>query len=219
MKSAVLCFVLVLGLGCRNTPPSVPVVSGADKGRPGDTFSFSVLSVDRDGDSVSYRFSWSDSVQPGWSRWYPEGILYFAKRAFSDTGEYWLLVKARDFKLGESDWSDSFYVWVRDYRPFTPRRPSGPDTVALGDTVGFTAMAYHPLNERVALQFDWGDTLGEWSQFVQSGSFVWQHHAWFQGGWFAVRARARDSTGRVSDWSGPESVLVIDTFALRELRF
>ncbi|MEO0079893.1 MAG: hypothetical protein ABIK44_04365 [candidate division WOR-3 bacterium] len=214
MKSALFSVLIVLGLGCQNTPPSVPIVTGPDKARPNDTLSFSALSVDRDGDSVAYLFSWNDNPQSDWSFWYPEAIPYFEKRVFTDTGEYVLLVKARDQKA-ESDWSDSLWIRIRDYGPLRPKTPAGPDTVAIGDTVGFVTLAYHPLNEQVALQFNWGDTLGEWSRFVQPGSFVWEHHAWLQSGWFEVRARARDSSGHVSEWSGPESVLVVDTFSFR----
>jgi hypothetical protein len=74
----------------------------------------------------------------------------------------------------------------------------------------FTASG-HPFNRRIAFQFDWGDTLGDWSGFVNPDVFFSARHAFSRAGTMLVRARAKDSLEHVSDWSKPESVLAVDT--------
>jgi hypothetical protein len=100
-------------------------------------------------------------------------------------------------------------VRIRDYGPFVPNRPVGPDTVAVLDTTRFISAAGHPLREKVALQFDWGDTLGEWSGLVAPETIVKMRHAYVRTGVFGVRARAKDSLEHTSEWSSAETVTVI----------
>lgn len=197
----------VFGGGCGNQPPSAPIVSGPTKGRPNDTLWFSAISVDKEGDSVAYFFEWQDAVESNWSEWYPSGIEYYQKATFSDIGNFFLRVKAKDRK-GESGWSDTNLVSIRFYPPLAPLKPSGPDTVFTGDTVAFASSALHPLNKLVSLQFDWGDTVGEWSGFVPPGTLVVKRHAYFISRIYQVRCRARDEAGFISEWSLPETVWV-----------
>ncbi|MGQ9707937.1 MAG: hypothetical protein ACUVUR_03555 [bacterium] len=201
---------VILMIGCSNQPPSVPIVFGAQRGRPNDTLQFSAISVDRESDSISYFFKWGDGIGSGWSEWLSSGVECYRSVVFFDTGDFLLQVKARD-REQESGWSDTFSVSIRFYRPLVPHKPAGRDTVVIGDTVVFVSAALHPLDESLALQFDWADTLGEWGGFVLPGTFVSDHHAYQTTGLFEVRCRAKDRKGFVSDWSLPETVRVIDT--------
>ncbi len=205
--------ILVIGLGvifinCDNREPSVPLVYGPQRARPGDTVYFSALSFDPEGDSVAYFFEFSNGFA-SWSRWVSSGFEYYQEMVFSDTGNHHLRVKAKD-RYQESGWSDTFYISVRFYRPLPPHRPAGPDTVTVGDTISFYSLALHPLNELVAIQFDWGESLGDWSDFVLPGSLVRANHIYLQPGLYEVRCRAKDKKGFVSDWSLPETVVVND---------
>lgn len=183
-------------------------------GRPGSELRFGCQSVDPEDDELSYQFSWGDGNSGDWSAWQAAGREYFEGHVFADTGVFRVTCRARDEKH-ETGWGDSISVRIEDFGPFVPRRPSGPDTVAVGDTVSFFGSADHPLGERVALQFDWGDILSDWSAFQAPGSIVKMRHAFWRGGFFGVRARARDSLEHVSGWSKPDSVLVVDTFGFR----
>ncbi|MEO0069028.1 MAG: hypothetical protein ABIK23_07885 [candidate division WOR-3 bacterium] len=201
---------IVLFSGCENRAPSVPIVSGTERARPNDTIVVYALSVDKEGDSISYLFDWSNEEDSVWSEWLPSGVECFRKVAFLDTGGYFLRVKARDARK-ESGWSDTFFVTIRFYQPLVPKRPAGPDTVVVNDTVAFASSANHPLGESMALQFDWGDTIGEWSGFFLPGTIVADRHAWSGAGVYEVRCRAKDRKGFISDWSLPETVWVFDS--------
>lgn len=193
--------------GCRNQPPSVPIVIGPQRGRPGDTLTFSVISVDRDNDLVSYLFDWSGQNSSEWTGWFYPGVEISKSFSFADTGTYFLRVKSRDHRQ-ESGWSESLGVTIRWYVPTVPRKPSGPDTVLVGDSVTFYSSALHPLGEPVALQFRWGETADEWSDYVQPGVIVAKRYAFTSGGTFGVCCRAKDIKGYMSDWSAPETVFV-----------
>lgn len=204
MRPGLIFFFFV---GCGNQPPSPPIVFGPQRARPEDTVMFSLLSVDREGDSISYYLEWSGGAESGWTEWLPPGIEYYHRTVFRDSGMFFLQVKARDAGR-ESDWSDTFAVDVRFWKPVVPQPPSGPDTVFVGDTVTFVSFGLHPLEESVALQFHWGDTLGEWGNFLPPGTRVWRKHCFLIPGVYEVRCRAKDRQGFISEWSLPKTVVV-----------
>ena len=68
--------------------------------------------------------------------------------------------------------------------------------------------AGHPLLSKVSIQFDWGDTLSDWSEFMAANDFYHARHAFAHVGEMLVRARARDALDHISAWSKPESVFV-----------
>ncbi len=212
VKNVLAATAMVLAtVGCSNRPPSAPIVYGPTMLRPNTEAWFSCVSVDAEDDDVSYQFSWGDGTCGEWSEWNPPGLEYSETHSYTDTGIFNVTCRARDEKH-ETGWTDSLTVRVYDYAPFVPHRPSGPDTVLVGDTVLFLGCGDHPLGERIALQFDWGDTLGEWSGLEAPRTWVKMSHVYWQGGVFAVRARARDSLEHITDWSKPETVLVVDSF-------
>ncbi len=78
----------------------------------------------------------------------------------------------------------------------------------VGDTVQFITRAGHPLQERVAVQFCFGEVLTEWSRFVLPDSIVKILYVFLRPGVFEVRARAKDSLEHISEWSSPKVVWV-----------
>jgi hypothetical protein len=210
VKNAGLVCVLLGLAGCANSPPSVPIVLGPTRVRMADTALFTAMSVDKDGDSLSYYFEWGGGPPSGWTDWVAEGEEAVVLVAFTDSGDCWVRVKARD-REAETGWSDTDRVSVRAYGPHVPRRPSGPDTVMVGDTVAFVSSASHPLAELVALQFRLGDSLSDWSGFVLPETLVFERYSFTAAGPSEVRCRAKDRGERLSDWSRPETVVVVDS--------
>jgi len=203
---------VVLGLAChKNTPPSQPILYGSGSGWPRDSLRFWAVSVDADGDSLSYMFDWADGTGMVWSGWFAAGSECRVVHLFSDTGVYAVTVKAKD-RTDESTASDTFSVRVAEIGPDTPRKPKGKDTVAVSDSFGYTTSASHLLMKPVALRFNWGDSVDEWSEFLPPGELYQRRHRFPRGGTFAVRAQAKDSREHLSDWSKAETVVVEDTF-------
>jgi hypothetical protein len=201
--------------GCqKNRPPLVASIMAPTIAQRGDSVWIELYSLDPDGDSLSLLTDWADGSDPAWVGPMPSGSDCRLAHVYGDTGVFGIRAKARDAE-NESDWSEACTVHVGEYGPGIPRRPTGPDTVAIGDSATYRTSAAHPLGKSVAFQFDWGDTVGDWGEFVAAGEFYSTPHAFSRGGTMAVRARARDTLEHVSDWSGPETVFVIDTFRFR----
>jgi hypothetical protein len=210
---AIICLLVLAGCP-KNKPPTIPLLDGPELVQRGDSVRLSAYSIDPDYDSLSYLFDWGDGTQSGWVGPEPSGTGCGLAHLYLDTGAYGARAKSKD-AAHETDWSDTSFIYVGEYGPYVPHRPSGPDTATVGDSTTFVTSASHPLRRRVAFQFDWGDTIGEWSEFVGSGKIFAARHAFTRGGVMAVRARARDTLEHVSDWSKPESVVVVDTFRFR----
>jgi hypothetical protein len=206
---------LLVLAGCpKNSPPMAPSLEGPAVAQRGDSVRLRAYSFDAESDSLSYFFDWGDGTQSGWVGPVLPGAECGLAHNYPDTGAYGARAKSKD-AVHEAGWSDTLFVRVGEYGPFVPHQPSGPDTIPVGGSVAFVTAAGHPLQKRVAFQFDWGDTVGDWGGFVHAGEFFSARHAFTRGGVMAVRARAKDTLEHISDWSKPESVLVVDTFRFR----
>jgi len=199
---------LVLTSCSQNHSPLVPALLAPTMAQRGDSIRVRVSSYDKDADSLYFLVEWSDGTESGWVGPVPSTSDYEVFHVYVDTGVFGILAKAKD-ATHESGWSDTSFIHVGEYGPFVPHRPSGPKTVSVGDSVTFVTAAGHPLRSKVSLQIDWGDTLSDWSEFIAVDQFYYVRYAFAHAGEMLVRARARDALDHISDWSKPESVLVV----------
>ena len=204
--AAVACLFVLSGCA-RNRPPLEPSLVVPTIAQRGDSVWARMSSYDPDSDPVSFLAEWGDGTASAWGGPVPSGTECGLAHVYEDTGVYYVRAKARD-SAHETAWSDSSFIHVGEYGPFVPRRPSGPDTISVGDSAAYITAAGHPLLREVSLQFDWGDTLGEWTGFIPADQFYYERHAFTRVGMMSVRARARDALDHISDWSKPETVLV-----------
>jgi len=205
----------LLLLACHsNVAPPEPILTGPNKAWPDDTLRFRAASVDRNADQISYQFEWSDGTDTAWSQWLPPAADYYVNHVFAAVGGFPVLCRARD-ATHESGWSDTLTVQVAEYGPNVPRKPVGRDTAPVGHPYNYVTSTSHPLLKQVSFRYDWGDTVGEWSEFRASGSIDTAQHTFYRAGVFAVRAQAKDVREHISEWSSAETVLVFDTFAIK----
>ncbi|MEO0077677.1 MAG: hypothetical protein ABIK86_01570 [candidate division WOR-3 bacterium] len=214
MPRSVLIIVLLAGGSCSRTPPSSPVLFGPSTAWPRDTLEFWVQAADPNHDSVSYQVLWQDGSDSVWSRWFPPAYQYRLKHVFADTGNYPVVALARN-RRAVAEPSDTLFVRVAEFGPLVPRRPTGPKSTVVNDTLGWATWSHHQLDKRIQIRFDFGDTLCGWSEFVSSGTTVVGRHSYSRGGRFAIRAQARDERDHISEWSQAETVQVVDTFRWR----
>jgi len=198
----------VLG-GCRNNhAPLVPSLFLPTMAQRGDTIRGRVSSYDKDNDSLYFLVDWGDGAETAWVGPAASAEDYSVFHAYSDTGKFGVVAKTKD-ATRESGWSDTSLIQVGEFGPFIPHQPAGPDTISVGDSSTFVTAAGHPLLRKVSIQFDWGDTLGDWGEFIPADQFFYVRHAFWYAGTMLVRARARDALDHISDWSKPESVTVV----------
>jgi hypothetical protein len=207
--SAVRLACLLALVGCSNShAPLVPLLYVPTMAQRGDTVRGWVSSYDKDNDSLYFAVDWGDGTDPAWVGPAASADDYQVVHAYSDTGVFGVVARAKD-AIHETGWSDTSFVHVSEFGPFVPHQPAGPDTIPLGDSATYITAAGHPLQRKVSIQFDWGDTLGDWGEFIPADQFYSVRHAFAVVGLKLVRARARDAHDHVSDWSTPESVTVV----------
>jgi len=89
-----------------NQPPEIPAApTGPSFGQKGVEYSFSAVTMDPDGDTISYFFDWGDGENSSWVGPFPSGATATAMHAWSDEGLYLVKVKAQDENGAETDWS------------------------------------------------------------------------------------------------------------------
>lgn len=203
-------FLLVLALtGCHSGgKPSTPHLFGPQAGQPGETLLFRAVARDPQGGNLSYQFDWDDGSVPVWTTELGSGDTFRLPHVFSDTGARGVTVRCRNEEREESGESGVLAVQVGFLGPVMPASPLGPEQAIIDSMVVFAASVQHVRGESVAVQFDWGDTLGSWTGFVPAGATVADSHRYKQTGTFNVRVRARDRAGNTSPWSAAAPLVV-----------
>lgn len=186
----------------------MPYLFGPHAGQPGETLSFRAVARDPQGGNLSYRFDWGDGSTPVWTTELGSGDTFGLPHVFADTGRRNVAVRCRNEARLESAPSVQLAVQVEFLGPVTPTSPLGPEHAVVDSMLTFTAGAQHVRDESVAVQFDWGDTLGSWTGFAPAGATIADSHRYRQVGTFPVRARARDRAGNTSPWSASASVAI-----------
>jgi hypothetical protein len=102
-----------------NTPPGIPKINGTVKGKPRVEYNFTVVSIDTDGDDVTYIIDWGDSTNSS-NGPYSSGEIITVTHVWSEKGTYLVRCKARDVNGAESDWGTlSIKIpTVISYHPF-----------------------------------------------------------------------------------------------------
>lgn len=91
-----------------NHPPIKPnQPTGIANGNRGYQYTYTTITIDPDGpQALYYLWDWGDGNYSGWLGPYDSGVTCEAKHAWNGTGNYSIIVKAKDIHDFESDWSD-----------------------------------------------------------------------------------------------------------------
>ena len=94
-----------------NTAPNKPdKPSGEEKGKTGQTYTYTTSTTDPDGDQVYYMWDWGDGNTSGWLGPFNSGAQASAEKSWSVKGDYSIKVKAKDPSGAESAWSDPLSI-------------------------------------------------------------------------------------------------------------
>jgi hypothetical protein len=94
-----------------NTAPNKPAKpSGEEKGKTGQTYTYTTSTTDPDGDQVYYMWDWGDGNTSGWLGPFNSGAQASAEKSWSVKGAYSIKVKAKDPSGAESAWSDPLSI-------------------------------------------------------------------------------------------------------------
>ncbi len=201
--------------------PEVPAVpSGPDFCFRDTTYTYTSVTTDRFGDSVSIRFDWGSDTSD-WSPFVASGVTVARSFAWPQIGHTKVTAQARDPEFHRTDWSDGLVVEViLRSAPNRPVTPDGPYRGGQDSTYGFTSSATHPQGLLVAIRFDWGDgDTSWWGQFKAAGETTTMSHFWSVPDTYEVRAQAKDTGNALSSWSVARTTRIRPKDTLRIWRY
>lgn len=203
--AAILIAVIIVGAGCRNKPPQIPVKPiGPAAVTLGDSAGYRSVTTDPNRDRVLYIWDWGDGKFDT-SALLPSGDTVFTHHLWDSTGAYPVRVRAKDDKGNLSaDWSDTLLVNVisGENRPPVVGAPIGPDSGWVGEWQVFKAVVTDPNGDSVQVKFLWDEgQTSLLSPLVGSGDTVTDSVRYFYRGAKNIRGVAWDKTGLISDTS------------------
>jgi len=111
---------VTFGTKNNNIPPVKPIIEGPSIGKSGESYEFSLSSVDHDGDDIYYYIEWFEGCPDSyWDGPYLSGEDVFKSYIWEEQGNYTIRVKAKDKWGEESEWSDPLTVTMPRVKLFT----------------------------------------------------------------------------------------------------
>jgi hypothetical protein len=94
-------------------PPNTPdKPTGPTTGQMGMEYTFTGITIDPEGDNISFKFDWGDGNFSDWVGPYPSGGTGVATHSWTTLGAFQVKVKAKDDHGGESGWSTSHTITI-----------------------------------------------------------------------------------------------------------
>jgi hypothetical protein len=88
--------------------------------------------------------------------------------------------------------------------PNTPNTPGGTTSGNSGTTYTYTTSTTDPDGDQVYYKWDWGDgTFSPWLGPINSGTTASAQKSWNNQGQYEIKVSAKDTHGKISDWSNP----------------
>ncbi len=91
-------------------PPEKPTINGPSSGNAGETYSYTAVTTEPNGEQIYYKFSWGDGTESDWLGPFNSGESVKENHTWSSRGTFKIKVKAKDINGEESDWSDPLHV-------------------------------------------------------------------------------------------------------------
>lgn len=93
--------------------------------------------------------------------------------------------------------------------PAKPSTPSGATAGKVGTEYSYTTSTTDPEGDKISYMFDWGDgTLSGWVGPLNSGTVATAKKTWTTKGTFRIKAIAKDTHGKYSEYSDTLTVVV-----------
>jgi hypothetical protein len=86
-------------------PPNTPTINGPAEGEPGNSYLYTLSTIDPDGDMVYYYIDWGDNTTSGWVGPYNSGATATKTHQWAEKGAYTVQAKAKDSLGAESGWA------------------------------------------------------------------------------------------------------------------
>jgi hypothetical protein len=195
--------------GINHAPDAPYVPYGPSSGFANNAYTYTTTTTDQDEDRMKYTFNWGDGSSSD-TAFTDSGVNASSSHTWKLKGTYEVSARATDEKGLSSNWSESLKVTISPppSAPLTPSVPVGPTTGYSMGTYSYSTSASDPDKDDVKYVFDWGDGTTSETGFVSSGTAANASHSWPLSRSFYIRAKAIDSRGASSGWSGTKRVRI-----------
>jgi hypothetical protein len=99
-----------------NEPPGAPIINGPTSGKPGDTYSYTFVAVDPNGDDVFYEIDWGDGHLDPWVGPHGSNVVIIRNHVWDERGDYTIRARAKDEYDAIGDWSEFEVTIVKKSR-------------------------------------------------------------------------------------------------------
>ena len=89
-----------------NSPPYPPLINGPTFGLSGKTYSYAIVTSDKNNDDIYYEVFWGDGTFNDWLGPYISGDAISISHTWPEKGIYKILIRAKDVYNAISDWSE-----------------------------------------------------------------------------------------------------------------
>jgi hypothetical protein len=89
-----------------NQPPTTPTINGPINGKIGETYYYTLLSTDPEGDNISYWIKWGENPNIILSGPFPSGMEIEFGHVWNETGTFTIKAAAEDTAGAHSDWGN-----------------------------------------------------------------------------------------------------------------
>jgi len=197
--------------GLLSNPPAAPVITGPIIGVINEDYTYSVITIEPDGEDVYYYIEWGDGTNSGWLGPFNSGTQTSVQKSWSATATYTVRAKAKDINQVSSEWSDPLLVTIMVDRPPNTPTIDGPPEGTAGNTYLYTFTTIDLDGDMVYYYINWGDDqVSEWVGPYNSGATATVTHQWVEEGTYTIQAKAKDILGAESDWGTLEITMPVN---------
>jgi outer membrane protein assembly factor BamB len=98
-------------------PPTTPTITGSTNGKIGQTYEYTIMSSDPEGNNISYYVDWGDGSNTGWIGPFNSGHELTVNHTWNKRGTYTIKAKAMDNYSAESGWGTLSVTMPLSYEP------------------------------------------------------------------------------------------------------
>jgi hypothetical protein len=96
--------------------------------------------------------------------------------------------------------------------PLKPETPEGPTRGKTGEESIYTAVATDPDGDNIYYRWNWGDgTVSTWLGPYESGEQCESTYIWTEKGSYDISVQAKDTNGKLGEWSDPLEISMTKT--------
>ena len=103
-----------LAVKIENNHPDIPQINGPTSGVPGNTYSYSFVAIDPDGDDIFYEIDWGDGQVDPWAGPYMSNEVITRSHSWDYQGTFRIRARAKDTFGNIGDWGELEVIIPRD---------------------------------------------------------------------------------------------------------